>query len=435
MRMKIIALSVFLCTGAPFVSADIYVNVMAVNGAPVRKETPVKYDLPGDLKAEDILDTAGLQLDYDVNNANYVVSGTVTLDPKESKTFRIRLKDNWKISPEQAEQIKDEINKGFDQIGKFQDPQKSEILKQQLLDQLDNINQQQGAKADTVEKRMAAFRAYRIELQRIRNQALAVDYWRSQPGQSKDKIIRLRIEAQNRVDTKSKTVKWKHFLPSEVKPEDVVEAEGFEYRFDQGKQQPFLFKEDEIPPGQTKAYVIGIRDIWSVPQQDIDYLRKRANAAYEFLKTSKYEQSAKFLFDEANGLLASIETSQAQALAIKDHISAFRTNQRTMDSARTDVENLEKLVAVMREDLEKSKVENVLQKIQSLHGVAGVAKQMFEKKPTPSATWQFMGWGLVVVVFLTVINFLVWMLRSNNKKKEPENLPEQKKPQQTEIKH
>ena len=44
------------------------------------------------------------------------------------------------------------------------------------------------------------------------------------------------------------------------------------------------------------------------------------------------------------------------------------------------METLEKLLSVFREDLEKSKVENVLQKIQSLKSVADVSKVMFNKK-------------------------------------------------------
>ncbi len=73
------------------VFADVYINVVAVNGTSANKTSSIKFDLPGELTAEDILDTNGLQLDYDVDDANYFVYGDVTLNPKESKTFRIHL--------------------------------------------------------------------------------------------------------------------------------------------------------------------------------------------------------------------------------------------------------------------------------------------------------------------------------------------------------
>ena len=418
-NLKIFLLTALLLAGLPGAGAlaDVYINVMAVNGAPERRETPVRYDLPGDLKAEDILDTAGLKLDYDVTNGNYVVSGDIGLDSKESKTFRIRVKDIWRMSDEQVDQIKAEIGKGFEQVGKLRDAKKAEVLKEQLLEKLDYITQEQGAKADTVEKRIDAFRAYSKELQRIKDQALAVDYWRSEPGEDEEKIFQLKVTVDNSTQNQSKTVKQKVYLPVEVKPQDVVDAQGFEVRFDQQKQQAFLFKEEEMAPGQKKEYSIGLRDIWFIPQRDIDYLRKRADYAYEFLDTSKYDQSAKFLYEQATRLFKEIEEAQAQTLPIKDHISAFRVNQKTFKDAQMNVENLEKLLSILREDLEKSKVSNVLQKVRSLKGVANVAKQMFDKKPTPSTAWTFIGWTLIFVAFLTLLNFLVWILRSKDKVK------------------
>ncbi len=416
---KTIILSALIMLMAPVVFADVYINVMAVNGAPERKELPVKYNLPGDLKGEDILDTAGLQLEYNVNDANYFVFGTIALEPKESKTFRIRLKDIWKMTPEQMEDIKAQIEKGFEQIGKIAgtDPAKAEALKNQLLQKLDYL-QDQGVRADTVEKRIDAYRTYAKELQRIKSDALAVDYWRSEPGQTKDRLIRYRIEVENPASNPSKTVKQKHYLPSEIKPEHVVEAEGFEVRFDQQRNQPFLFKEEDIPQGEKKSYTVGILDIWSIPQRDIDYLRRRADYTIDFLKSSPYAQSAQMLYERAMSFLKMIEDSQSQKLEIKEHISAFRANEKTMEEARRAVESLEQLLAIYRENLEKSKIKNVMNRLQSFKDVSNISNQVFKKKPTESNTWQYIAWGVGFVTILTGISFLVWTLRSGAKKAE-----------------
>ncbi len=405
---------------APLARADVYINVMAVNGTAEPKQTPVRFDLPGDLKADDILDTSGLKLDYDASNGNYVVSGDVSLEAKESKTFRIRVKDIWKMSEEEIAKVKAEIEKGFEQVGKLRDTQKAEILKQQLTQKLDYITQEKGVRAETVEKRIDAFRAYSKELQRIKDQALAVDFWRSEPGSDEEKIIRLKVEVANAKTNTVKMVKQKVYLPAEVKPQHVVDAQGFEVRFDDRKRQAFLFKEEEMEPGQKKTYEIGIQDVWFIPQRDIDYLRGRADYAYDFLRNSKFGQASKFLYEQAGLLLADIETSQAQTLDINGHISAFRVNHKTLENARMNVENLEKLLSVLREDLEKSRIENVLQKVRSLKGLANVAKTMFDKKPTPSTAWTFIGWILLFVGFLTFLNFVVWMLRSRDKGKTAE---------------
>ncbi len=398
------------------VYADVYINKLVVNGTDSVKETDVNFPLPGDLNSADILDTNGLDLTYNVNDSNYFVHGKVTLQPKESKTFRIRVRDIWKLDPQQVEDIRKEIEQGYIQIGKQKDQQQGELLKKNLLEKL-NFVQDQGNKADSVEKRMDAYRTYTKELKRIENSALAVDYWRSDPSELKDnKIIRFNIEVENPFDI-SKTYKNKQYLPSEVKPEDLVEFEGFEVRYDQDKKTSFLFREEQLQPKEKKKFTIGIKDIWFVPQKDIDYLRNRSNSTYDFLKESKFAESAKILFDHVAGLLKTIDDSQAQKKeSITEHISAFRDNQKIYDNAKIDVESLEKLLSVYREDLEKSKVDNVLRKMQSLKGISNVSKAVFDKaKVSEGDTWKFIFWILIFVGVLTVASFLVWILRSKEK--------------------
>ena len=57
-----------------------------------------------------------------------------------------------------------------------------------------------------------------------------------------------------------------------------------------------------------------------------------------------------------------------------------------------------------------------LQKIQSLKSVADVSKVMFNKKFESSTAWSFIGWILLFVGLLTLINFVVWLIRSKDKK-------------------
>src|SRR5665213_1780492 len=93
--------------------ADIYINVMAVNGSDAPKNSSIKFDLPGELTAEDVLDTNGLQLDYNVDDADYFVYGDVSLKPKESKTFRIHVKDKWMVTPDEVDALKKQIEQGY----------------------------------------------------------------------------------------------------------------------------------------------------------------------------------------------------------------------------------------------------------------------------------------------------------------------------------
>jgi len=423
---NILFVSIFLLLGVTQRSfADIYINVVAVNGADTPKTSSIKFNLPGELTAEDILDTNGLQLDYNVDDANYFVYGDVTLKPKESKTFRIHVKDKWMITPEQVDDLKKQIEQGYEILGKPHDEQKADALKDRLESRIDYIVNLQSTNTDSVERRMDAYRTYTKEFKRIENNALDVAYWRSDPTDiPTPKVIHLNIEISN----PTKAIKHfihKDYLPAEVKPEDVVEDDGFEVRYDQIKQLSFLFKEEDVNPGEKKKYSIGIVDIWNIPQKDLDYSRTRGQTAYDYLKDSRFEDSAKILMDRITANLDQIESSQSQQRAILDHISAYRANQAIYGDVQRDVETLEKLLSVFREDLEKSKVENVLQKIQTLKGVSDVSKVMFNKKFESSTAWSFIGWVLLFVGLLTLINFVVWLIRSKNKEIK-EEAPEKK---------
>ena len=395
--------------------ADIYINVVAVNGADAPKTSTIHFDLPGELTSEDILDTNGLQLDYSVDDADYFVFGDVTLKPKESKTFRIHVKDKWSVTPDQVDSLKKQIDQGYETLGKPHDAAKADILKERLIKKIDYIVNLQTSSADTVDKRIDAYRAYAKEMKRIQNDALSVEYWRSDPGVDEAvKLIHLTIDVNNPTKV-MKPFKHKDYLPQEVKPENVVEADGFEVRYDQVKELSFLFKEEDLAPGEKKKYYIGIVDIWTIDQKDIDYLRSRTDYAYNFLKDTKFEASAKILVDRITNNLKNIEASQAVQRPILEHISTYRANKSTYNDTQKDVETLEKLLSVFREDLEKSKVENVLQKIQSLKGVNDVSKVMFNKKFESSTAWSFIGWVILFVGLITLINFVVSLLRSKDK--------------------
>jgi hypothetical protein len=425
-----VVLAMALMAGAaPLASADIIINVLAINGAGEKRETPIRFVLPPDLKAEDIADTDGLTLQYDVNEGAYVAEGSVALEPKATKAFRIKVKDVWQVTPQDVEGIKKEVEEAYDKLGKVGDQAKTDELRRQLLDRLEFVVAQQTTNNDTVEKRIDAFRIYEDRLTEIKRDALSVDYWRSDPDevQRTVRLVRLIMEVENPPGNAARMIEQKQYLPVEVKPEYIINREDFQIRFDEEKQKPYLYKEEEFTPGQRKRYEITIKDVWYIRQNEINYLKQRAKYALDFLKESRYEKTAQYLYDRAGEKLTSIETSQGVQREIYEHISAFRLNSKVFDGARKDVDDLEKLVAIYREELEKTKVKNVLQKVRSLKSVAEVSDSIFKKKPKMNTTWSMIGWVLLFVGIYTVIHFAIWGIRSAGRKEEEKKSDETKK--------
>ena len=92
------------------VCAQLTVNILAVNGSNKEKTKEIVHHLPSELVAADILDDGGLKLDYDVTAGTYYVHGDITLGPKETKTFKVRVRDVWQVDDQLVNGVREQID-------------------------------------------------------------------------------------------------------------------------------------------------------------------------------------------------------------------------------------------------------------------------------------------------------------------------------------
>jgi len=421
--------SIVVCSLTPLVLADVYLSILAVNGTNEEKEKDIEEYLPAELKLNDILDTAGLELDYDVNRRAYYVHGKVVLAPKESKAIKIRIRDVWKIEKTEVQNIKDQIGTSFDRIQNSEYEEVGAIKKDALLKRLDYITKKQDEFADNVGKRIDTFRIYSDELKEIRDNSVSVKYWKTRaPSATETKIYTFVIEVENPDEKKKKTVEPKHYLPSEIKPEHIVDTQGFDIRYDGEKRQSFLTKKEELEPGEKKKYNIDVVDIWNVGENEIEDLRDRTKAAFKALETTEFAESASYLVKSIYTKLDLIDETQEVERGITEHISIYRDNSKRFDLAEKDVRALEELLEALREKLEESVLKNVLQKIQSFKSVADIAEAIFGTKPSINTTWKIIAGVVIFVGLLTMVHFVIWGKRSREAKlkKEDEEGEEEK---------
>jgi hypothetical protein len=78
-------------------------SVVVVNPSEDKTQVvPVRIDLPGEVKPTDVLDQGGLQLEFDdERSAYYVFKNDVSLAPKETRVFEVRVNDVWFIKDEE----------------------------------------------------------------------------------------------------------------------------------------------------------------------------------------------------------------------------------------------------------------------------------------------------------------------------------------------
>ncbi|MBU4334662.1 MAG: hypothetical protein KKD07_09500, partial [Candidatus Omnitrophica bacterium] len=153
-------------------------------------------------------------------------------------------------------------------------------------------------------------------------------------------------------------------------------------------------------------------------------LRERTRKTYKLLEKSKYIDSAQYLVKAIKNNLETIELSQSKDKDINQHISDYKENTKLYDLSKSDVESLEDLLTAIREELERSKLKNVLMQLKSLTNLAELAKSLF-KKPTYDTSWHIITGVVIVVALITIIHFSLWAKRSRDKRKDEEEEDEE----------
>lgn len=411
-------------------AGELNINLIAVNASQTDpKEIEVKYYLPKELEPQDVLDTGVLKMEYDVDKGSYYVHGMVPFQPKESKTFKIKVKDVWFISQEEIDVLRKQLSENLELLKKKENYDYALRASDKLNQQMDFILGQQQHYSDNIERRIEEYRAYIGMLGDVRNNVYNLDYLANESKELLETVetkpIKLVIEVKNPSETEEKKVTEKHFLPKEIREEDILDKKGFDIRFDEKTERSYLSREETFKPGEVKKYEILLKDIWRMPDPKIDALQGRAEVAMKELRGSIYDVSANFLFESVNKQTALMHDSQNKSQPIKEHIGVFRVNQTRYEKARKDVERLEQLMAIVRakklEELESGKVKNVLQKLRALRGLAALSEALFKKGISVTTTWRIIFGTLGFIAFFTALNFFIWIKRSKRMGEEKGN--------------
>lgn len=425
-RLLIISLAMFfIFVGARISFAqNLYINLVAVNGAEEAKDTPVKYYLPNELKPEDVINAGELKIDFDIEKSQYYVSGSFLLQPKESKTFKVEVKDVWKVDPADIDIIKEQLSKNLELLKNSPSYDSAVILQGVMVEKLDYILKRQSEFATNVERRIEEYRANLETLHELKQNAFNLEYLQSAVAEpEKEGAVKMIVEVENPKKDEANKILHKHYLPEEVRLSDIVDAQGFDVRYDPERKQCYLTKEEEFLPSEKKRYIIMIKNTWYIPKPMIDSIEDRTKKAVEGITKNEegksYERSASFLSEKIISNLNQIRDAQNVKRDVKDDIGIYRINKGRYREADQTLKELERLLAIVTaqrikklEELDKSKVTNVLQKIRALRGISAISKALFGTRPTITATWRIIWGTLAFVALFTAIHFFTWRARS-----------------------
>jgi hypothetical protein len=431
-----------------FESGSVVLKMIVANpSATETKTVPVKSYLPKGVEPEDIIDLGGFKVGYDFEQSLYYIYQDVSLDPKESVELAVEIKDIWIISNEEIESIQGHVDKITNVLEKTEYYQQAKILSDSILERLDEITHRQSAVGVSVEKRLSDYEMNVKTLSEVKRDLGALEYLAIEvgglPGEKmigEAKVSAVSVEDIDKSKMDLGTIKFKiaisnplgetrivpleYFLPKEVTPQFIVDKGDLEVGYNYSKGLHYVYKEEgiKLEPGQTKEFTVEIKDIWFIPEAQIETLKSHTEKLTALLRETDFKESSAFLGEGILTLLNEIiETQNKKGVAAERHIGDYRRNMEKLEEARKALAKLERMViqaggspglTLIGKGIGGQRTEDRGQRteggLQGAKGMELLGKSIFRgKAPTITTTWKII-W--LIVGFLALVSFLFFIL-------------------------
>jgi hypothetical protein len=166
--------------------------------------------------------------------------------------------------------------------------------------------------------------------------------------------IILKIVATNPLD-KPQDVPIRANLPGGITTNDIISTGGLDVGYDVNRGVYYVYRDATLGPKQTATYPVEIRDVWTVPDEDLVGLEQHAAAMRDKLRGTEHADLSDDAYARITNDLAVVRARQA-ANAIRsgakplDHIRAHEANTETLKTVKVLIGRMENLVLGTRQD-------------------------------------------------------------------------------------
>lgn len=321
--------------GTSAFAATLTLKIRAINPSQSDKQSvDVKQPLPKLVKPDDVVSAGELDVVYDVTSKGYFVQKKVEVDPGQTRTFDVVIKDIWIIPDETLRDMADQIRSLSSSLKGSEQEATSEKLAGMIQENIESVSARQAAYAVGVAKPVDHIRAFESNMEmmgRIRRDVgmlenLAIVAGKVPPrlmgapqgtppaeaesGNSTGDVVTLHIKVTNPSLTEKRPVPLRHEFPSEIKPTDVMDAGGLQIGFDTARNVCYAYLDSvQLAPQESKVYDVKIRNPWMDVLLKVPRLENRA---VELVKLTKEAPEYKVVQTQAEALMKEIESLKAQ---------------------------------------------------------------------------------------------------------------------------
>ena len=403
-------------------ASDVKFKILAVNPSESQSlKTVISQPLPGEVDpAKDMIDKAGLEVRFDPDSKAFVLTGEVELKPRETRTFEVRVRDVWQIMPEQVDAVKKELEAQINGLKGTKYLDTAQLLYEKAQEGIDRILEEQ-SKPVGIKQHIELYRAHVLQLQEIQSNALSLAAMRKLEDEKKIGIPQARflITAEN-PSSEPKSMTVRSLLPKEIAADDVIDKLDFELLYDQGQKTYALEKQDQFAAKESKKYMITVKDVWRVSDQEIKFTKEQTERLMDLLKDSPFGKYCAAQGSQILEILSGITKLQAEldsSLALEDRMRAFVLNSQQMNVAKAKLHNLQQVVgeAGLKKD-DAAIAEKIKDFVKKLADMKDIVLMAMGLKPNTAATW----WIIFgIIIFLAVVStaFYLIMLKQLQKNK------------------
>ena len=150
--------------------------------------------------------------------------------------------------------------------------------------------------------------------------------------------LTLRVMAINPSKDQAQNAEVKAYLPKEIRMDDVLEKGDLEVTYDNQQGAYFVYGQYDLKPGETLEREIQIRDVWRIPDEELESLRAEATKTAALLVNTDFQERVNFLKTVIDTKLSKIiERQNLPAVSPDKHISKYRDNLALLESVKQDM--------------------------------------------------------------------------------------------------
>jgi hypothetical protein len=212
--------------------------------------------------------------------------------------------------------------------------------------------------------------------------------------------IQMSIVIVNPSKTKSQGIPIKMYLPQEVTPQDILDSAGLDVEFDAEKSMYYVFKESVLlRPAETRTYNVEIKDVWVIPSEEIDSLKKQTEFVVSRFEESEFYETAQKLGETISKSLETVERTQNDTtISKRRHIGVYRDNVEIVQKVKENIAMLESKLMLPK----ARPVPEVLEK-----------PEVKTDAPSKTTTWLIVFLIMLFIGMLAGVFFFTWQTQAH----------------------